>query len=196
MGEKIILLLVAYLVGSISPAYLLAKYRFGFDIRSKGSGNPGTTNALRTMGKKAAICTLILDIGKGVFGAFLGSHFVGPDFGAYTGLMAILGHNFPVFLKFKGGKGVATSIGMVGFLSMKTFIFCAVPGLLVLFLSRIVSAASITGFIFLIISSLYKGISGGFNGTLIVFIIIGVLNMYRHRANIDRILKGTEKKIF
>lgn len=195
MFEKIILLVLAYLLGSISPAYLLAKYKFGFDIRTKGSGNPGTTNAFRTMGKKSALCTLVLDVSKGILGAFLGSKFVGEDFGAYTGLMAVLGHNFPVFLKFKGGKGVATSIGMVGFLSLKTLGLCALPGLIVLALSKIVSLASITGFISLLISSLYLGFTKGFGPRTLVFIFISLLNIYRHRANIERILKGTEKKI-
>lgn len=195
MFEKIILLVLAYLLGSISPAYLLAKYKFGFDIRSKGSGNPGTTNAFRTMGKKAALLTLVLDVSKGIFGAFLGSKFVGEDFGAYTGLMAVLGHNFPVFLNFKGGKGVATSIGIVGFLSLKTLGLCALPALIVLALSKIVSLASITGFISLLISSLYIGLTKGFGPRTLVFIFISLLNIYRHRANIERILKGTEKKI-
>ncbi|MDO5028261.1 MAG: glycerol-3-phosphate 1-O-acyltransferase PlsY [Bacillota bacterium] len=195
MTEKIILLLVAYFIGSISPAYLLAKYYFGFDIRSKGSGNPGTTNALRTMGKKAALVTLVLDVSKGILAAFLGSSFVSPDFGAYTGLMAVLGHNFPIFLKFKGGKGVATTIGVVGFLSIKTLVFCFIPGFIVLALTKIVSLASITGFVCLLISSLYLGFTAGFSGRLLVFIFIGLLNIYRHSANIDRILKGTEKKI-
>lgn len=195
MFKKIILLVLCYLLGSISPAYLLAKYKFGFDIRTKGSGNPGTTNAFRTMGKKAALCTLVLDVSKGIFGAFIGSKFVGEDFGAYTGLMAVLGHNFPIFLNFKGGKGVATSMGLVGFLSLKTLALCVGPGLIVLALSKIVSLASITGFIVLFISSLYTGFTKGFGAKTLVFIFIALLNIYRHRANIDRILKGTEKKI-
>lgn len=195
MFKKIIILVLCYLLGSISPAYLLAKYKFGFDIRTKGSGNPGTTNAFRTMGKKAALCTLVLDVSKGIFGAFIGSKFVGEDFGAYTGLMAVLGHNFPIFLNFKGGKGVATSMGLVGFLSLKTLALCVGPGLIVLALSKIVSLASITGFIVLFISSLYVGFTKGFAAKTLVFIFIALLNIYRHRANIDRILKGTEKKI-
>lgn len=192
---KLALLIGAYLIGSISPSFIIAKYIYGFDIRTKGSGNPGTTNALRTMGPWVALITLVLDILKGSLGAYLGLHFFGPEFSPLTGLMSILGHNFPFYLNFKGGKGVATSIGMAAVVAPNVLIFCGSIGILVLIITRMVSAASVTGFILLIGLSIYLLITQGVDNYVLVFLFIGTLNIYRHRENIKRILNGTENKI-
>lgn len=192
---KLILLIGAYLIGSISPSFIIAKYFYGFDIRTKGSGNPGTTNALRTMGPWVALISLVLDILKGSLGAYLGLRFIGSDFSPLTGLMSILGHNFPFYLNFKGGKGVATSIGMAAVVAPKVLIFCGSIGILVLIITRMVSAASVTGFMLLIGLSIYLLIVNGVSNYVLVFLFIGILNIYRHRENIKRILNGTENKI-
>lgn len=192
---KGIILLISYLIGSISPAFLIAKFKYGFDIRSKGSGNPGTTNAFRTMGSKVAFVTLVFDVFKAALGAYLGNRFVGPEFAPYSGMMGIFGHNFPFYLGFKGGKGVATSIGVCAYVAPKILLICAIPALLVLFITKIVSAASVTGFIILIIVSIYIYFNQGLNSLVIVFLIISILNIYRHRPNIKRIFEGTESKI-
>ncbi len=192
---KLLLLIGAYLIGSISPSFIIAKYFYGFDIRTKGSGNPGTTNALRTMGPWVALITLVLDILKGSLGAYLGLRFIGPDFSPLTGLMSILGHNFPFYLNFKGGKGVATSIGMAAVVAPRVLIFCGSIGILILIITRMVSAASVTGFMLLIGLSIYLLVANGVSKYVLVFLFIGILNIYRHRENIKRILNGTENKI-
>lgn len=192
---KGILLIAAYLIGSISPSYLIAKFIYGFDIRTKGSGNPGTTNALRTMGPLVALITLILDVLKGSAGAYLGYRFFGPNFSPFTGLMSVLGHNFPFYLGFRGGKGVATTIGMAAVVAPNVLVFCGSIGLVVLFITKMVSAAAVTGFVLLVGLSIYILITSGVSSYVVVFLLIGILNIYRHRENIKRILNGTENKI-
>lgn len=192
---KIIILIIAYVIGSLSPSTFIAKYIYGFDIRSRGSGNPGTTNAYRTMGGKVALVTLFLDVLKGSLGAYLGYRFVGADFAPFTGLMSVLGHNFPFYMGFKGGKGVATSIGVAAVIAPKILLICAVFGLIVLFVTKMVSAGSLTGFVTLVVISIYIYVTQGINSHIIVFLILSILNIYRHRANIKRIFQGTESKI-
>lgn len=106
-----LLMVIAYLLGNISPSYLLAKKQRKVDIRQVGSGNAGTTNILRFMGKKAAIFVFLVDFLKGMFASYLGYRLGGLDMGYLCGIFVIIGHVFPVPLKFKGGKGVATSMG-------------------------------------------------------------------------------------
>lgn len=192
---KIIILLIAYLIGSLSPSTFIAKYIYGFDIRTRGSGNPGSTNAYRTMGAKVALVTLILDVLKGSLGAILGYVFISPEFSPYTGLLAVLGHNFPFYLGFKGGKGVATSIGVAAVIAPKVLLVCAAFGLIVLFITKMVSAGSLTGFVVLLFVAFYINITNGVNSYVIVFMILSILNIYRHRANIKRLFDGTENKI-
>lgn len=195
MAEKFLILLISYLIGSISPAYLIAKFLYGFDIRTRGSGNPGTTNAYRTMGLKVAIVTLVFDVTKAALGAYLGYKFIGRDFAPYTGLMGILGHNFPFYLNFNGGKGVATSIGAVFVIAPKILLICATPALVVLFFTKIISAASITAFVILFFVAAFISFKSGFSSYVVVFFIISILNLVRHKPNIIRLLNGTEKKI-
>lgn len=195
LALKIICLFVAYLIGSISPSFLIAKYIYGFDIRTRGSGNPGTTNALRTMGPLVALVTLILDVLKGSAGAYIGYKFCGQSFSPLTGLMSILGHNYPFYLDFKGGKGVATTIGVAAVIAPRVLFFCGGIGLLVLFFTRMVSAAAVTGFSLLVGLSVFIIIKYGADIQTLVFLFVGILNIYRHRENIKRIINGTENKI-
>ena len=190
--ETIILSVVAYLFGAIPFGLLVAKAR-GVDIRQHGSGNIGATNVFRVIGKGWGIFTFVLDALKGFIPAFffpvIGK--LGGDYGVLFGLLAIVGHSFPVYLKFKGGKGVATSAGMllgvapaavgIGFLC---WVVC-------LFASRIVSLSSI-------LAALAVGISVWFlDETLIVRIALSVLAalvVWLHRANIKRLMNGTENR--
>ncbi|NLD16959.1 MAG: glycerol-3-phosphate 1-O-acyltransferase PlsY [Tissierellia bacterium] len=192
---KILLLIAAYLIGCISPSFLIAKYIYGFDIRTKGSGNPGTTNALRTMGPIVALITLVLDVLKGSAGAYLGYKFFGSNFSPLTGLMSILGHNYPFYLKFKGGKGVATTIGVAAVVAPNVLFFCGGIGLIVLAFTKMVSAAAVTGFALLVGLSIFILITQGIDNYVLMFLFVGILNIYRHRENIKRILNGTENKI-
>lgn len=192
---KIILLLVSYLIGSISPSFLIAKYIYGFDIRTKGSKNPGSTNTLRTMGKGPALITFVIDVLKGTLAAYLGYKFVGMDFAPLTGLMSILGHSYPFYLNFKGGKGVATSMGMAIIVAPELLLVCGITGILVIIFTKMVSLGSISGFVLLLIICIYKLITYGSSIKYIVFSIMAVVGIYRHRTNISRILKGNENKI-
>ena len=188
----VILTLLSYLFGAIPFGLLVAKAR-GVDIRSQGSGNIGATNVFRCVGKGWGIFTFALDALKGFIPAFFFSEIgsLAGDFGVLFGLVAIIGHTFPVYLKFKGGKGVATSAGMllgvapaavgVGFL---VWIIC-------LLVSRIVSLSSI-------LAALAVGISVWFlKESLTVCIalsVLAVLVIWLHRANIKRLLNGTENR--
>ncbi len=189
---EIILSIAAYLLGAVPFGLLVAKSR-GINIREHGSGNIGATNVFRVVGKGWGVITFVLDALKGFIPAFvfplLGR--LDGDFGVLFGLLAIVGHSFPVYCGFKGGKGVATSAGMllgvapaavgIGFLC---WIICLVA-------SRIVSLASI-------LAALAVGISVWFMGeSLVVRIaltLLAVLVIWLHRANIQRLLNGTENR--
>ena len=150
MAAYIIVAIIAYLLGSISFSVIISKKMAGFDVRQKGSGNAGSTNVLRTVGKKAAIITLICDILKGVIAilvAFLvGKWFSGLDNALLiqlAGIFVILGHTFPVFFKFKGGKGVATALGVLLMTNWQVGLICLVFALILIALTRMVSVGSI-----------------------------------------------------
>lgn len=192
---KILLLVLAYIAGSISPSFFIAKIFYGFDIRTRGSNNPGTTNAFRTMGKKAGIATLVIDLIKGVIPTYIGLKLYGKDFGALAATFAILGHNYPFYLGFKGGKGVATSMGTIFVVSPAIASVSIAIGLLVLVIFKIMSLASITGFFIFSIIAIYNLLMGGQVFINILYLLIGLHGIYRHRSNIERIIQGNENKI-
>lgn len=138
--------LLAYLIGSVNFAIIFSKKLAGFDVREKGSKNAGTTNVLRTVGKKAAILTLICDILKGVISIFLAIlaskiwKNVNVEILKYlAGLMAIVGHTFPIYYNFKGGKGVATALGILLILNLKIGLICLVFALIIMISTKLVS---------------------------------------------------------
>ena len=146
MATYIIVAIIAYLIGSISFSVIISKKMAGFDVREKGSGNAGSTNVLRTVGKKAAIITLICDILKGVVGILIamlaGKIIQGLDNALLVqlaGIFVIIGHTFPVFFKFKGGKGIATSLGVLLMVNWQIGLICLVFALLLIILTRMVS---------------------------------------------------------
>lgn len=190
--------LLAYLLGSVPFGLLLARTK-GVDIRTQGSGNIGATNVLRCLGKPLGITCFLLDVLKGflpaalfpTIGNILCPNAVGPGIGILFGAAAILGHNFPIFLNFKGGKGVATSAGvLLGIAPLAVLIGLAIWGV-VFKLSGYVSLGSI-------IASLAVAITGWVAGyemaTAIALTLLGALSIYRHRSNIQRLLKGEENK--
>lgn len=190
--EKIVLSIVAYLFGAIPFGLLVAKSR-GVDIRQQGSGNIGATNVFRVIGKGWGIFTFALDALKGFIPAFVFPRLAGldPEWGVLFGIIAILGHSFPVYLKFKGGKGVATSAGMllgVAPLAVGIGFACWV---LCMVLSRYVSLSSI-------VAAIAVGVSVWFQDkALIVQValsILAVLVIWLHRTNIKRLLNGTENR--
>ena len=204
--ERIACLFIGYLFGMFQTSYLIGKYHH-MDIRQYGSGNAGTTNVMRTLGKKAGIITYLLDTFKAVFAA-LAVHFL---FGRnsdiemllflYSGFGVVLGHNFPVYLKFKGGKGIACTGGLlIGFCPLAVPISLGIF-ILVVAITRYVSLGSILGVISLEIQIIVFGQMGLLSvpeqyltEVYIVFGFVAGLAIILHHANIGRLLKGTENK--
>jgi len=199
----ILLLLASYLIGSIPFSYLIGKLFYNTDIREHGSRNVGATNVFRVLGKKAGVAAMFLDAGKGYVTVILVAKlFAGYESGFMTdpiyikilcGVFAVIGHNWTVFLKFKGGKGVATSIGVaLGLVPAAAGIAFASFGL-ILFLTRYVSLSSMLGaLIFFIVLFVFKESAPilVFGGLALVMIVV------RHIPNIKRLLKGTENKVW
>ena len=190
---KIVLcLILGYLFGSLNFAIIYSKLR-GDDIRNHGSGNAGTTNVLRTYGKTAAGIVLLLDISKGVIAVLLSRLIINDDiFDCSTALGAILGHNFPVYYGFKGGKGVATSLAVLLVLHWPSALVGLATFIVVAATTRYVSLSSILAAVAVIISAFaFLGVE-----VLSVFCTgIALLCIIRHHANIVRLIKGTENKL-
>ena len=194
--------LIAYLVGSLSFAVIVSRAMGLSDPRTYGSGNPGATNVLRSGSKPAAIVTLLLDAAKGWLPVMLVKWF-GPAYGlgegtqALAGIAAFLGHLYPVFFAFKGGKGVATAVGVLlafqPLLALATLLTFAI----IVFFTRYVSLASMVAAVF---APAYYLIGDGVAWTAsgaktLALIAMGLLLIWRHRENIQRLLAGTESKL-
>ena len=197
MIAYIVVAIIAYLIGSINFSVIISKKVAGFDVRDKGSGNAGTTNMLRTVGKKAAAITLVCDILKGVISILLakliGNIWKGLDIELLVqlaGIFVILGHTFPVFFKFKGGKGVATSLGVILTTNWQIGLICLVFALILIVLTQMVSVGSVAAAILYPVLTIFM--AGNYT---ISAIIIAVLIVFNHRENVKRILAGTENKI-
>ena len=199
-------ILVSYLLGSIPTAYILGRILKGIDIRKSGSGNIGATNAFRVLGKPAGIAVLILDITKGLIPVVLiGDYIITKDifvsnevYRLILGLSAVIGHNWTIFLNFKGGKGVATTGGVIVGLAMKLsgfqFVLFAsiVLWLISLYLSKMVSFASVTT------AAAFPLLMLFFNqpkNLIITCLIFSIFIILRHKSNIRRILQGKEPRV-
>lgn len=187
-------LIIGYLIGSISFSYLIAKKIKKVDIRTQGSGNAGATNALRVLGWGPAITILLLDATKGI-AAVLISNWVGVDswIAFLAGLAAIIGHNWPIYYGFRGGKGVATTIGVFAILVFIPALIAGGVAILTIVLTRYVSLGSL---LFMALTPILTIIMGDYSTIYIILAtLIGVLSLWRHRANVQRLIKGTESKI-
>lgn len=201
MIVTVLLVVAAYLLGSIPSAVWIGKRFYGVDVREHGSKNAGATNTLRVLGKKAAIPVLLLDMAKG-FAAVMLFHlspYKGTDFEFYLKLILIVavvtGHIFPLFARFKGGKGVATMAGAVLGMYPPAVLLCLLTFLVVLAISHYVSLSSMTAgvmfpvFLVLVFRETYL--------PLIIFAcVVAVALIITHRRNIKRLLNGTESKIY
>ena len=205
MSAYIIVTLVAYLIGSVNFSIIISKKMAGFDVREKGSGNAGTTNMLRSVGKKGAIFTLIGDCLKGVvailFAIIVGKIAKNTDKALLVqlaGIAVVLGHTFPIFFGFKGGKGVATSLGVLLMTNWQIGLICLVFALVLMALSKMVSLGSVGAAILFPVLVLFIHtnftVSEG-SSYLIYSIILAVIVAFNHRSNIKRILNGTENKL-
>src|SRR5690625_1078030 len=187
----LIFALIAYVLGSIPSALIVGKVGFNIDIREEGSGNLGATNTFRVLGMKAGTIVVLADILKGTIATLIPLIFDVEISRLLIGIFAVLGHTYPLFARFKGGKAVATSGGVILGISPLLFIVMVVSFLTTLYISKYVSLASmITGIITIIVSF--------FIGDILLIIVVSLLTIfvfYRHKENIKRIKNKTEPKI-
>ena len=192
MAKILVCLILGYLIGSLNFAIIYSKLK-GDDIRNHGSGNAGATNVLRTYGKLPAAIVFLLDISKGVVSILLvRSVFDGMVYDCSAALGAVLGHNFPVYYKFAGGKGVSTSLAVLLTLHYPTALVAVATFIIVVLISKYVSLSSIMAAGTAMIASFVFFKIDVFS---VFCAIIGVLCIYRHRSNIKRLLNGTENKL-
>src|SRR3712207_1935071 len=193
----ILVVVLSYLLGNISSSYIISKYVFDSDIRTKGSKNAGTTNALRVFGFKAGLLTFLGDYFKGTIAVlltyFVAKYFkVDVDLCRYLAALAVvLGHDWPIFLKFKGGKGVATSYGAMLAISPLSTLFAMLFFIAIVGVTRYVSVGSILGVFLFPIFMYIRNDSLGVWTSIILFLLV----VYRHRENIQRLVSGEERKI-
>ncbi|MBU9723965.1 MULTISPECIES: glycerol-3-phosphate 1-O-acyltransferase PlsY [Bacillaceae] len=194
----IISILLSYLLGAISFSYVIGKKLKQVDIRQHGSGNAGATNTLRVLGVGPAVVVLLLDCAKGIAAVFLGLWLTDGNttIAAASGLAAILGHNWPVYYGFRGGKGVATTIGVLATLIFAAALISGVIAIIAILITRYVSLGSILFVLGSSIITFFFGDYFGYASSYIYFVlIIAVLTIWRHRANIERLMKGNESKL-
>ena len=204
MAVYIIIALVAYAIGSINFSVIISKKVAGFDVREKGSGNAGSTNVLRAVGKKAALITLVCDVLKGIVPALI-AVLVGNVIGdgidrallvQIAGVAVVIGHTFPIFFQFKGGKGVATSLGIALITNWQIGLICLVFALAIMALTKIVSLGSISAAVLFPVLTLFIHNNYIVDGSYLIFgIIMAIIIVYNHRSNLKRILEGNENKL-
>jgi glycerol-3-phosphate acyltransferase PlsY len=193
-----LLILLGYALGSIPFGYLLVRARSGGDVRAMGSGNIGATNVARTAGMSIGVATLLLDAGKGYLAVWLAGHFSGGNIRImmYAGLAAILGHVFPVWLKFSGGKGVATALGVFLMISWAAVAAAVAFFTIVVLFWRYVSLASVSAaaalplLVYLLYAPGHAPPAAVTAGTLLAAALVIV----KHRQNIERLMAGTEPR--
>ncbi len=200
--ERIFILIIGYLFGSLQTAIIIGRIK-GLDIRSHGSGNAGTTNTLRVLGFKSAVLVFIGDMLKAVVGILLAKMIFATNLelsylliATYAGIGAILGHNWPVYFQFKGGKGIAVSTATLLMIDYRVGLIAMALFISIVLFTRYVSLGSLLLTISAPISFMvfHKG-EELFAEIIILIIVIPILAIYQHRANIDRLLKGTEPKL-
>lgn len=189
----ILTLLISYFVGTISGSYIIGNLFLNKDIRKYGSGNAGTTNAMRVLGKKAGVLTFLIDFLKGALVTLIIRRIFGDKFVPLAILGAVIGHDFPFYMKFKGGKGVATTLGALALFNFPLTLICYVVWVLGTVLTKMVSVGSILFFVSIII--VYSFVSNLVMSNILIIDIIALIGIIRHKDNIKRIIAGNENKI-
>ncbi|MEG1548621.1 MAG: glycerol-3-phosphate 1-O-acyltransferase PlsY [Clostridia bacterium] len=190
----IVCAVLGYLLGNVETAVLLSKSMYHDDVRKHGSGNAGTTNMLRVFGMKSGIITFVGDFSKGIIAVLIGRLICGEVCGYICGAFAVLGHDFPVLFKFKGGKGVATSLGVAWMVAPTIAAVATLVGFTIIYISQMVSLGSMIGFVGFTIATVLFNLD---NIPLIIMcIVLLVLLLLRHTDNIRRIIRGEESKLF
>lgn len=189
----IIVVILSYVIGSVPSGLILGKTFWNIDLRQHGSKNIGATNAWRTLGKLPGFIVFVADLLKGMIGVYLGMLIVGTSTAMIIGgIMAIIGHSLSLFLKFKGGKGVATGLGVLIMLMPSVSAVVFLIWLVIVLISKYVSLASIIAAVFVPVCAFAAGMSYDY----VAFGIVAALFViYRHKSNIVRLMNGTENKI-
>lgn len=195
---RLIALVIGFLLGGIQTAILYGKMK-GIDIRQHGSGNAGATNTLRVLGKKAAAIVFLGDVLKAMAAVIIARLIFKDDYfiaGLYAGIGAILGHSYPPFFQFKGGKGIAVTVGTIYAIDFKVGIIASIVFLLVVAITKIVSLSSmcLTLSVPILIYIFHMHSSYTLEAVILGAVITGI-TFYRHQANIKRLLNGTESKL-
>ena len=207
--ERIFCLLIGYVCGLFQTSYIIGRF-YKTDIREHGSGNAGTTNALRTFGRKAGMLTLLGDCLKCVAAMLIAKAIfrgscqdILPLLSLYAAAGCILGHNFPFYLNFKGGKGFAASVGMAMVFDWRILLICAVVFFTIFFTTHYVSLGSISCYLIAFVLMVIFGASGDYGmdsaHQMELYLLMGVLTLMilvRHRTNIKRLLSGNENKVY
>jgi len=194
MFKFISCIIIAYILGNISGGMIFGKLLFNKDIRDYGSKNAGTTNALRVFGIKAGALTFIVDLLKSILACFIGMKLLGLNGVLLAGIFVVLGHNWPVFLNFKGGKGIASSFGFIIFLDYKIAIVAIIIFITIVVLTKYISLGSmLTTTLVLPISYIFFEYRNIY--VLLTFLFLASLSIFRHKSNIIRLVNGNENKI-
>ncbi len=207
--ERLICVAIGYACGLFQTAYLIGKV-YHTDMRKHGSGNLGSTNVMRTLGKKAGALNLLGDCLKCVVAILIARALYGrtqadilPLLSLYAAAGCVLGHNFPFYLKFKGGKGIAASVGLLLAFDIRIFAICAVVFFGLFFTTHYVSLCSVSAYVTALICMIVLGQMGAYGMDLnhrmelyVLMAALTILAIYRHSANIKRLLDGTENKIY
>lgn len=187
-----ILALISYLIGSVLFAFIFGKLICHKDVRDYGSHNPGSTNAFRAFGKKIGTLAFVFDFLKGALATYLGCLFLKESGMFLAALMVVIGHDYPIFMRFNGGKGIAASAGSLLVIDFRLLLVAVCAFVIVFVATRIVS-----------ISSMFAAVSAAIAGFFFVpvcygkyvLVFLGCLALWRHRANIGRLLRGEEQKL-
>lgn len=204
MAAYIVIAIIAYAIGSINFSVIISRKVAGFDIREKGSGNAGSTNMLRSVGKKAALMTLCCDILKGVVSILIAiiAGLIAKESAnsailvQIAALCVVIGHTYPIFFEFRGGKGVATSLGIIILVNWKIGLICLVFALALMIVTRMVSLGSVSAAVLFPILTLAIPDNYIVEGNYFIFgILLAAIVIFNHRTNIKRIIEGKENKL-
>lgn len=186
----VLILIMSYLLGSIPMGLLLTKWMGRGDLRQVGSGNIGATNVMRVGGLRMAGLVWLLDMAKAIVAVILGTYFVDVPFGAWCGFVACFGHCYPVWLRFRGGKGISCLFGIMLAVNPLIFVVCGIEWLIVALGTGFSSLGAVVAFCLMPILGFAMATSIGW-----AFVAMAVLCLWRHRENIGRLIGGTESKI-
>ncbi|HPL52830.1 MAG TPA: glycerol-3-phosphate 1-O-acyltransferase PlsY [Bacillota bacterium] len=190
--KYVLVSVIAYLLGNFSTSYLISRAAGKIDIRKYGSGNAGSTNVLRVLGVKAAAVAFLGDLLKGTAAVLIGKQLGGSYGEIVAGIFVVLGHNWPVFLKFKGGKGIATTIGLMIPIDPIMVLLIVAAGVTLIVITRYVSLGSVMGVLIYPIAMIATRKPLEY---IIFSIILSAMAVFKHRSNLERLLKGTESKL-